>query len=1074
MRKRIVLLLALLPALFGGQSLRLTGDLGQVNSSLDLIAGTSDIRVEGRLRSVTDAGSNKSLIVLSGVGFRVDLVATVGIYITFPRDTGAIECIVPFSRTDFLFRLQRLYNGGSPIHQCETWNPDGTGYTSVVDNTVGVQSWSSTGAALFGPSDAYVDYLRVFTTTVPMGGKPPATADNAGAWAAWQFDGNANDSSGNGRNLTVSPYGFASSPASIVVALSKTSDTPYWANFRPLRAGHADSLDGSGSYSMSDTSSAVSCFWQQLSGPSTAVFDNRAICSPTLTGLVFGSYQFRLRVTDADGLVSVKDQYIGAVAYDDNGVVIYPDERLNTFLGPQIVRGQGPWGYSDEWQYRLSKELAMEYTVNGGTVQLPNLKPDLAGTPLSGTAWWNDTASGGTRPVYGVGTSWLNIFCGGSAGPASGLFWIVFNQPTPAWGGATGVPRPLYATVNSCVSDTEIVVTPYLESERSELVASPGVTWGIYYGQIGDMGNWNASNPMSIGYYDTSLAYWRAYYRSGDHEIYNAAKYMTTVQFRNPYFAQWVGRSEPPVSVAMAATIMPEIWDGKDPWPMIKSRIDGCLTKITVDQPDDQREDAYCVWAAAMIAMGHPDPSVRSSYRTSLETHYNKQAIPNRMTNGGYYSYFPNQRDTARVWTVANGSATVTRYSGPTISSDYCGTPYAPGGTASVAGDGVSMTGTSTNWVGAGDKYVVLIGTLSGAPHMEVSYIAASPTPTATTMTLAWPWRGDSGSLTRIFIDPTGSELPIKVFEGITSANAVKSPRDFDTVDAYACTYVDGNTIQLHKPYAGDTSGGDIYRRVEAANRYAIYTPYPRQPFMDELRANAYAAAAEALAADNPTLSTNYWTLVGNLLDLIYNGLDPLSKGLPYFDSMPTCGPRDASKKTICDIITGASDEERDYLTEGIGAFAKYYEHTGLSADLTRGDAMYRYTYATTGYTAPVAGDGHSSTYVMGAQGVAKQKALGQAFGIGGGSTWPAARLGGPAAAENRTLTVQVGSPLAYGDRIRITATNASGVAVTNTCQAVACSVASDFRAGGQTVLIEYLNASSAVLARATQNVIVN
>jgi hypothetical protein len=1075
-------------SLFGGQSL--SWPIPSTRTFADPnLATTASWRVEFQLHGFSAPTATSDLVKLLGVGLKITATpyGGQGLWIQTSRDSvsPAEPCIIAMEgRTNSLVRIQRDY--AAMTYSCEIWEVDGSNYFIDRLAITSANAWGNAGGELWPIPDggAKLGFLRVFSTLVPLRSRPPVTADS-GDGLELKFDGNGNDSSGNGRNLnSITGLTFESSPAQLAYSKPTSANTPYWANFIPLRAGHPGQLV-SNSYSMVDASADVACLWQQLDGPSQAVFDNRNSCTPTLTGLVFGSYKFRLAVTDSTGQKASLDTDIGAVAYDDNGIVIYPDARLDDLLGPQHVRGQNPWAYADQTQYTLTHDLAMDYKVNGGYVQLPNLRDDILGVPIAGTIWWDEVNPTWpyTRTLHGVGTQWLSLFCGGTPGalsPVDAVFWLVPDVVSPAYGGVGGIPRPLAQRVRSCVSDTEITAEPYLESERDITVAAPGIRWGLFFGQQGNMGNWTASNAMSIGYYDTGLAYFRAWYRSGDIAMLRAAQYMAKVQFRNPYFAQWVGRSEPTVSVTLAATLMPEIWEGKDPWPMITNRILGCLTDVTRDQPNDQREDAYCVWAAAIIAKYHPNPTTRSDFRAKLITHYNLQAIPNRYPNGGYYSFYPNFQDTARVWQATNGSDLMTLYSGPNIGSDYCGTPFQPGGSATVNVGGTVLTGTGTNWVGTGGKNIMLVGLRGGQPHMEIDRIAGTPTPTATSATLEFPWRGDAGAITRFYVEGDVG-YPIQHFEGVTSAGAVKSPRAFELNDAYACTVESGTQIRLHKPFAGDTSGGNVYRRLLAANKYSIYSPWARQPFMDELRANAYVAAAKALEADEPTMAANYWTLVGSLLTLNFDNLDPLSLGQPYFDSMPTCGPRDPTVKTICDFdLAGPYNVERDYSMEGVDAFTAYYLHTLNPADKTRGDEYYRLIYSRPGYAAPLAGDGKYVAYMAqpedgGATGDdARQKALGQAYGMGGGSTWPAARLGGPAPAENRTLTVQVGSPLAYGDRIRITATNASGVAVTNTCQAVACSVTSDFRAGGQTVLIEYLNASSAVLARATQNVIVN
>lgn len=1165
MRLALMLVVGTLLALCG-ESLVMNGTR---NITCANISDSADVRIEFRVHSYAAATGTIVPLNTSCLDLQIYAYAN-GEMEVFDRVANVLRRFASASRTDMLVRIQR--NVTDSRLDVEVWDIDGNNY----------QLWSGTGLtystsyttangnlASFPTSGGNVQlaFFRAFTTLVPLGSRPPVTSE-IGDYLDWKLDGNGNDASGNSRTVDVSGATFETTPGQVAVAVAKTANSPLWANYKPLRAGQPAQLDGSDSFSLADADDTVSCFWQQLPHAdgealtSQVVFDNRATCTPTLTGLVFGPYKFRLRVTDADGVTDTADLEAGAVAYDDNGVVIYPDDRLNVLMGSQMARGENPWEYADERQYGIALERANLLTVNGGTVEVPNLKTDVNGTPLAGTVWWNETTL--DRTLYGVGTNFLEVFCGGFAGPANND-WIVPNIPTPTWGNSGGVPRPLAAYVKSCTSDTEIEVSVYLESEANVTVASPGVTWGIFWNIGGRpdlrtgtvyiangsttlngtgtdfqnvwcgggttpasgssvylpnsptmslhtvtgcvsatevtlgtaytgttvsspggawlpnraspaVGTWNTGGASMTQFYDTTLGYYREYYRSGDIRLRNAARYLALNQFRTPYHAAWTRLYEPVVSTILSAVVEPDIWGSMDPWPMITTRVSECTTAITQNSPSDQREGAYCVWAHALVALYHPDSDTRSTFRTHLVNHYNNQAVPFQLANGGYYSFYPARQETTRVWQAANGSDLMTLYSGSNIDNTYCGTASNTGGTATVNAEGTVLTGSGTSWTGTANKYIILVGTLSGQPHMEVSRIASSPTPTATSITLSFPWRGDSGAIS-FHIHNTG--YPVQVFEAITSANALPTPRAIDLDSAYYCTYESGTQIRLHKPYTGDTSSGNVYRRVTSANDSYVFSSWFRQPFMDGLRASAYSMAATALEADEPATAAGYWDKVNDLVSLLYTGRDAVSNGQAYFADAPTCGPRDDTKANICNYEAAACQTERHYNSEGITGFARNYLETLNATDLSRGDEFYNWTYARPGYATPFSTDGCYNDFpavgtTWAALGGNRDKALGQAFGHGGGSEWPAARVGGPAAVENRTLTVQVGSPLAYGDRIRVTATNASGVAVTNTCEAATCSVTSDFRAGGQSVLIEYLNASSAVLARATQNLIVN
>ncbi|GAB3528722.1 hypothetical protein GCM10027443_07070 [Pontibacter brevis] len=77
--------------------------------------------------------------------------------------------------------------------------------------------------------------------------------------------------------------------------------------------------------SATDSDGTVSTYsWSQVSGPNTATFSSRTVAAPTVSGLLEGSYVFRLTVTDNGG----------ASASDEATVTVHPA----TATGTPIVR----------------------------------------------------------------------------------------------------------------------------------------------------------------------------------------------------------------------------------------------------------------------------------------------------------------------------------------------------------------------------------------------------------------------------------------------------------------------------------------------------------------------------------------------------------------------------------------------------------------------------------------------------------------------------------------------------------------------------------------------------------------
>src|SRR6185436_5401386 len=141
-------------------------------------------------------------------------------------------------------------------------------------------------------------WLRISTDTFPAAtGCPTTAATGRNFIAHWKFEGNLNDSSGNGYTLTGGTPAYTptlSAFANLVVAVvcsSTCSGQKAYASLLPsgtaisVRAGMPATLDGSASFSQADASSIVSYFWQPLSNP-LLTLSNHAADKPTLNGLV--------------------------------------------------------------------------------------------------------------------------------------------------------------------------------------------------------------------------------------------------------------------------------------------------------------------------------------------------------------------------------------------------------------------------------------------------------------------------------------------------------------------------------------------------------------------------------------------------------------------------------------------------------------------------------------------------------------------------------------------------------------------------------------------------------------------
>jgi hypothetical protein len=350
----------------GGQSLVLTPAVS-LNAVDPTLASTQSWRVEFQLHTLgPQPGSyGNKIFYLSGVGLHADIFPDGSINMTDIRDSveqGTPCRVYTNNLADALIRFQR--NLANNQVNCELWNIDGTGYNNQIEPISSVNtSYNGSGGNIGLSITGNLGFLRVFTSVLPLGSRPPTTADH-GDWTEWKFDGNLNDSSGHNHNAS-GPATYVPTPDQIAIALPKTLGAPSWSNWVSLRAGFPAQLDGTSSYSMADASSSVSYFWQQISGPSTVVWSNRTAPTPTITGLIFGTYGFSLKVTDASGNIATVPLQTGAVATDSNGVVVNANPNVDQIYGPMIAFGKSPWGWMDQRALAASTLRAAAYTAQG-------------------------------------------------------------------------------------------------------------------------------------------------------------------------------------------------------------------------------------------------------------------------------------------------------------------------------------------------------------------------------------------------------------------------------------------------------------------------------------------------------------------------------------------------------------------------------------------------------------------------------------------------------------------------------------------------------------------------------------
>ena len=406
-----------------GQSLRLSGSQTASNNSVAAQGANSPCRLEFQMS--WDSPSSGHPASANACGW--DISYNTGTLQIFPtRMNPGWGCCYHMSLPGFasnwmIARIQIIPSGAGGTITWEAWDITGVQIISHAVSYTTTSGSNSNGASVgsTGSQDTSWGFFRLYNTTVPLGSREPTFADN-GNLLEWKFNATLTDESGHGYTASSSAGGPANSCGSapcyeatsgqgLVTAVIRTDPAPSWGKWQSWRAGTTVGLDGSASISMGDSGSAPTLEWQILSGPSKPIWSSHTSTRPTLTGIVFGDYQVQLTATNSSGGMATSIQDIGAVAYDDNGVVIPADPKVTAIFGPMIAFGKNPWGWEDEREISALNLRYAAYTTpdpyNSGTLANP-----IWDTPQTGTVDWYANGKGPS-----VGTSCTTLSSGISA-----------------------------------------------------------------------------------------------------------------------------------------------------------------------------------------------------------------------------------------------------------------------------------------------------------------------------------------------------------------------------------------------------------------------------------------------------------------------------------------------------------------------------------------------------------------------------------------------------------------------------------------------------------------------------------
>ena len=558
---------------------------------------------------------------------------------------------------DVLVRVQR--DVANQRYTLEVCNASGGGCLSGTAAIVsyGAQSWAGWPLAVHPGGD--VAFLRWFSGVVPMG-TPIPLGGTVGDLGDWEFERNMLDSSGHGLNFTGGTASYSPTPTYPPACNAGTQQT--------FRAGYPAVLDASASYPL-DGGTFLSYMWQSLSGPSELSWSSHSVMSPQLRGLVFGSYVFQLTVADSSNQSSVCTVKDGAVATDDDNIVITNNTAVDTLLGPMVRFGANPWPWFDN---RHKQAADNENSV------MDAYFPAWWDTPAPGTV----TVTTGSYQIVGVGTRFTTTFCQGPANPTvaqAGYPVIAIWHPL-----GSGTGRTL-EQVASCTDDTHLNVYNAYNDDGKTLPGS-GLTYAAD-NQYASMWGWSqASTPAN--YYDNVAAYYALYYRSGIDDYLTAARKLADRFWENPPINQGVhswdfgytGRSVSAMGLVLRALDgRPDMWATPAGAPAggLHTLWDDYLYYLNTYDPSrgiwDIREEGYELAMISYCAMFDVDPAYQSKCQTALINSFPSVWTGTRFPDGSWPQMYPaydpvtgNYLASWETWgsptsvTVTNGSAGVT------------------------------------------------------------------------------------------------------------------------------------------------------------------------------------------------------------------------------------------------------------------------------------------------------------------------------------------------------------------------------------------------------------------------------
>jgi len=265
------------------------------------------------------------------------------------------------------------------------------------------------------------------------------------------------------------------------------------------------------------TTGAIQLYsWTQLSGPSQAVFSSATAASTGASGLIQGTYIFRLKVTDNSGASATDDVAITVTAPSASTYLPIPGtieaESYMNMYGIQtettLDAGAGlnvGWMDNGDWMdYNVNVAAAGIYTVSfrvatlntGIQIQLRNSSgAALASVAVPNTGGWQTFQTVTAQVTLPAGQQTLRVYTVDAKGSGWNFNWMSFASNVAAI-----APTPPAVTYLAVPGRVEAEAYGSMSGIQTENTGDPGGGLDVGWQETGDWMDYNVNVPTTGSY----------------------------------------------------------------------------------------------------------------------------------------------------------------------------------------------------------------------------------------------------------------------------------------------------------------------------------------------------------------------------------------------------------------------------------------------------------------------------------------------------------------------------------------------------------------------------------------------